>query len=141
MRRRAILSITAASIAVIGGFIWWSRGRESRAVETLGRGLTLATVRTMTPTGPRRFHLLRIDTGAGWRIRPESAGEPLLSRAPVSEMVARRKAAVGVNGGYFAENGAPVGALRSEEDWLRLPWNNRTAIGFRPDGKVKIGPL
>jgi exopolysaccharide biosynthesis protein len=47
----------------------------------------------------------------------------------------------GVNGGYFAYEGAAVGAVKIDDEWIRLPWKNRTAIGWHKDGSAKIDNL
>jgi len=91
--------------------------------------------------GPVQLFVLRIDVRSGWRLRVAPAAYSVLKRTQVSKMTAQNAAVAGVNGGYFAYEGAAVGAVKIDDEWIRLPWKNRTAIGLRPDGTAKIDNL
>src|SRR5690606_26078132 len=56
-------------------------------------------------------------------------------------MAKKENAVVAINGGYFAFGGAALGAVKVENEWLRLPMKNRTAMGFSPEGSVVVASL
>ncbi|HEX8550968.1 MAG TPA: phosphodiester glycosidase family protein [Abditibacteriaceae bacterium] len=114
---------------------------EESSQSSLGGGLTLSRIRRGTLHGPVQMFLIRVDPREGWRVRPEPAGFSSLQRTRVSTMARRAKSLVAVNGGFFAYDGAAVGAVMRAGEWIRLPWKGRTALGFLPDGSARIGNL
>ncbi len=132
---------------------WFTAGNPARLVidferlfqqsstRKLDGGLALTQIRKGTPHGPVQMFLARIDPNQGWRLRVSPAGFNVLQRARPSRLARSRRALIGVNGGFFANNGAAVGAVLVDGEWLRLPWKARTAIAFRPDGSARIGNL
>jgi hypothetical protein len=83
----------------------------------------------------------RIRPDEGWRVRVALAGFGVLQRQRTSRIASRYKAPLAVNGGFFAFDGAAVGAVKINGEWIRLPWKGRTAIGFDKDGRAKIANL
>lgn len=106
----------------------------------LAAGLTLTRLALQMPDGPVRMYVVRSKSHL-WRYQVAPAAPGVMKRAPVSKIVAPLKAPVAVNGGYFAFEGAAVGAVKLNNRWLRLPWKNRTAFGIDRNGKVKIDSL
>ncbi len=104
-------------------------------------GLMLTKVRRGTGHGPVQMWTARLDPRDGWRVRVEPGGYSVLQRARTSKLAARQKAILGVNGGFFAYDGAAVGAMLVGGEWIRLPWQGRTAVGFDDAGRAHIGPL
>ena len=104
-------------------------------------GLALTKIRKGTGHGPVQMWAARFDPKDGWRIRIEPGGASVMQRARPSKMAARKSAVLAVNGGFFAYDGAAVGAVLIGGQWRRLPWNGRTAVGFDKNGRARIGNL
>lgn len=104
-------------------------------------GLTLTKIRRGTGHGPVQLWAARLDPRDGWRVRVEPGGYSVLQRARTSKLAARQRAVLAVNGGFFAYDGAAVGAMLINNEWIRLPWGGRTAVGFDDNGKARIGNL
>lgn len=111
---------------------------ESQAVSG---GLTLTKIFRGTGHGPVRIFLARIDPEKGWRLRVSPAGYSVLQRQRTSRIASRAKAPLAINGGFFAYDGAAVGAVKVNGEWIRLPWKGRSAIAFDKNGSAKIGNL
>ena len=132
---------------------WYTEGNPARLVidveklfeeknsRAIGGGLSLTQIRKGTPRGPVKMYVVRVDPQDGWRIRVAPGGYGVLQRARTSKIAARQNAIVGINGGFFAYDGAAVGAVLVNGEWLRLPWRGRTALGFKPDGTARIDNL
>ena len=132
---------------------WFTTGSPSRVVievqrlfeeaktDSLGGGIAFTKIRKGTDHGPVQMFLARVDPQDGWRVRVAPAGYSVLQRARPSQLASRHRALLAINGGFFAYDGAAVGAMLVSDEWIRLPWGGRTAIGFKPDGTAKIGNL
>ena len=131
---------------------WFTLGNPSRLVIDAQRifeerstngtsDLRLTSIRRGTGHGPVQMWAAKFDPRAGWRIRVEPAGYSVLQRARTSKLAARHKAALAVNGGFFAYDGAAVGAVLQDGEWIRLPWGGRTAVGFDSRGRARIDNL
>jgi uncharacterized protein YigE (DUF2233 family) len=114
---------------------------EEKSTQPIGGGLSLTKIRQGMEHGPVQMYVVRADPHNGWRVRVAPGGYSVLQRTRTSRIAQRHKALVAVNGGFFAYDGAAVGALLINGEWIRLPWMGRTAIGFRPNGQAKIGNL
>lgn len=114
---------------------------EEAKTDSLSGGLAFTRIRKGTDHGPVQMFLARVDPQDGWRMRVAPAGYSVLQRARPSVLASRHRALLAVNGGFFAYDGAAVGAMLVNGEWIRLPWGGRTAIGFRPDGSAKVGNL
>jgi hypothetical protein len=114
---------------------------EEKDTRPLDGSLALTKIRKGTGHGPVQMYVVRVDPRDGWRLRVAPGGYSVLQRGRPSRIASRHKAMVAVNGGFFAYDGAAVGALLVNNEWLRLPWKGRTAVGFRPDGTARIGNL
>ncbi|HVF10580.1 MAG TPA: phosphodiester glycosidase family protein, partial [Abditibacteriaceae bacterium] len=132
---------------------WSTLGNPARVVVTVQRlfeqqktnaidgNLKLTKIRKGTPGGPVQMFVVRVDPRAGWRMRIAPGGYSVLQRARPSRVAKKHKALIAINGGFFAYDGAAVGAVLVGGEWIRLPWKGRTAIGFQPDGTAKIDNL
>lgn len=114
---------------------------ENSSDESVGSGLTISKILRGTSHGPIRLFVAKVDPRQGWRVRVAPAGYSVLQRNRVTQIAAARKAPLAVNGGFFAYDGAAVGAVKVQNEWIRLPWKGRTAIAFQSDGRAKIGNL
>lgn len=119
---------------------------------TLAPGLTLTKTVLNTPGGHIPEYIVRAQKKNGWKFQLLPSDASVLKLQPVSQIVAdynkRHKTAanafpapIAVNGGFFAYEGAAVGAVKIGDEWIRLPWKNRTAIGWDKNGTIKIGNL
>lgn len=70
-----------------------------------------------------------------------NGGYSVLQRDYTSRVAKRHDAPVAINGGFFAYDGAAVGAVKIQGEWMRLPWPRRSVIGVASDGNVKIGQI
>ncbi len=131
---------------------WFSMGFPSRLVIDSQRlfeetstqteaGLSLTRIRRGTGHGPVQMWAVKLDPREGWRVRVEPAGYSVMQRARPSRLAARMRAVVAINGGFFAYDGAAVGAMLVGGEWIRLPWGGRTALGFDDAGRAHIGNL
>jgi exopolysaccharide biosynthesis protein len=147
---RAVVSVRLNYSAPVR---WFTIGSPPRLVIDLQRlfeekntnpiegGLALTKIRRGTGHGPVQMYVVRVDPRDGWRLRVATGGASVLQRGRPSRIANRHKALVAVNGGFFAYDGAAVGALLINGEWIRLPWKGRTAVGFRPDGTARIGNM
>jgi hypothetical protein len=80
------------------------------------------------------------------RIVSELAGEGRLGRHPVSRLARRRRAWLGINGGFFhigePDDGDPAGVLKVDGTWVSDAPIPRGALGWTADGqRVLVGRL
>lgn len=132
---------------------WYTQGSPPRLIinvqrlfeqqnsNPIGGGLTLTRIRRGTQHGPVQMFAVRVDPREGWRIRVTPAHYGVLVRGRPSTIASRHRAVLAVNGGFFAFDGAAVGAVLVDGEWIRLPWKGRTAIGFQEDGTARIGNM
>ena len=117
---------------------------EQTTQNSLSGGLSLFKVRRGLAGGPVQMFVVRVDPRDGWRMKlaaSGSGGTGVLTRTRPSRLASRHKALVAVNGGFFAYDGAAVGAVMIDGEWIRLPWQGRTGLGFRADGTARIANL
>jgi len=117
------------------------RNFEEVSTKTLGNGLTYQRIRRGLWRGPQLLYVVRADPSAGWRLSVANGGYSVLQRDYTSHLAKLHGAPVAVNGGFFAYDGAAVGAVKVQGEWLRLPWAGRSVIGMTGDGNVKIGQI
>ncbi len=79
----------------------------------------------------------------GLRIRPLGMSPAtVVGLATLPELAQRWQAAAAINAGFFnRDRQAPLGALRSEGNWLSGPILNRGAIAWNDNGQVLVGRL
>ncbi len=131
---------------------WFTVGNPPRLVidaqrifeersQTRDAGLDITEIRRGTGHGPVKMWAVKLDPRQGWRIKVAPGGFGVLQRARPSRLAARHKAVLAINGGFFAYDGAAVGAVLVDGEWIRLPWGGRTAVGFGKDGRATIANL
>ena len=145
-KRSRFLPILLVVLLLCGVALWrvhYTTPRE--AVRSIAPGLTLATIESNRAQSAVRMYVVRAGFKSGWRLRVIPAGANVMQRETVSTIAARHNlkgnAPVAINGGFFAYEGAAVGPLKINDEWIRLPWKNRTTIGIGADGKAKIDNL
>ncbi|HEV7844788.1 MAG TPA: phosphodiester glycosidase family protein [Thermoleophilaceae bacterium] len=87
--------------------------------------------------GPTRINVLEIDPA---RVRGVLSNETIARRERVSAMGRRVGAVAGVNGGYFATSGDPVGVLALNGQLLSEPVDGRSAL-IVDSGGASIAPV
>ena len=143
-RRRVVPAAIAATTlccVLIGGALYSRIAAEPHnEITTVAPGVTLQSIETMAPTGPLRFWLVRADpklVDLGLEVADPTN---VVKKRSVRGLAAQSKATVAINGGFFAYGGAAVGAVKVDGEWQRLPWRNRTALGWGNNGAL-IAPL
>ena len=111
------------------------------SITTLQPGLTLRKFPYKSSVGPVQIYVVRGEKTAGWKFNMALAEGTVMQRETVSQIATREKAPVAVNGGFFAYDGAALGAVKKDGEWIRLPWKNRTALGFQKDGTARVANL
>lgn len=109
-------------------------------------GIELTTITRRNARGPLQLFVTRVNLNpenadVRYKLQLATAEYSVLKAATVSAMAKKQNAVVAINGGYFAFGGAALGAVKVENEWLRLPMKNRTAMGFSPEGGVVVAPL
>ena len=146
-----ILAIIFAGVALsslgVWQFIRTVKVRRDAKVEVIAPGLTLARETVHTPTEDIPILTLRADTRQNWKLRLAPASDLVAPLRAVSQIAQdynkahQNRAPVAVNGGFFAYTGAAVGAVKVDGEWMRLPWKNRTSIGWDDGAKPFIDNL
>ncbi len=138
--------VALTSLAVVN-FLRTFKVRRDAPLETLAPGLTLQREVVHTPVEDIPILTIRADIRRGWKLRLVPAGDSVLDQKAVSQIASTynasnsNRAPIAVNGGFFAYGGAPVGAVKIGGEWLRLPWKNRTSIGWNDGSKPFIDNL
>ena len=143
--RRPVVPAAVAAItlccALIGGAFYSRLNAQPRnEIKQIAPGLSLQSIETMAPTGPLKFWLVKADPkliDLGLEIaNPNDA----IKKRSVRNLAAQSGATIAINGGFFSYGGAAVGAVKVGGQWQRLPWRNRTAMGWSDDAAL-IAPL
>ncbi len=141
-RRRSIFSLFAAcGLLLLGGALYSrTRAQENRETREIAPGMTLLSVTTQTPNGPLRYWLVKADKNAAKLALEVADNRDVKQKKSVRDLAAQSNALVAVNGGFFAYDGAAVGAVKVDGEWHRLPWKSRTALGWN-EKEAQIGSL
>lgn len=141
-RRTFALVFGAASLLILGAGALYSRlpAQPSTEIRDIAPGLSLMAVNTQTPNGPLKFWLVKGDSKLFSMGLEVADSTNVVKKRSVHALAAQSNALVAVNGGFFAYGGAAVGAVKVGGQWQRLPWKNRTALGWSANNAF-IGPL
>ncbi len=102
----------------------------------------LETRNFCTPRGPVRIHVMDVDpSSSAIRVAPALASDTVHERSAVTRIAQRVGAWGGVNGGFFARGGPPLGMLVIDGEWIRDPWGGRTVLGIARDGALLMDRL
>jgi Phosphodiester glycosidase len=117
---------------------------ERRSVARVAPGVRWT--RIVREGGPWRVNVLTVAPAARVAVAP--AGDAVGERARPSAVSRRLRAVAAVNGGYFAGDGNPVGALATAGRLLSEPVGGRSALllgaprriaALRSEGSVRVG--
>lgn len=89
--------------------------------------------------GPWRVNVLAVERPAS--VSAALSGKVVAGRESVSAMVRRGGAVAGVNGGYFAVDGDPVGVLAAGGRLVSEPVEPRSALVFPASGSPRVSAL
>jgi hypothetical protein len=118
---------------------------------------TAATLVVVLVGGPATAHGVEVDPGVEWttivrhrpaerinvltvdpgRVRGVLSNERIARRERVSAMGRRVRAVAGVNGGFFASSGDPVGVLAIDGQLLSEPVDGRSALIVRAPAQIE----
>lgn len=143
--RRPVVPAAVAAVtlccALIGGALYSRLNAQPRnEIREITPGLTLQSVETMAPTGPLKFWIVKADPkmiDLGLEIADPTDA---VKKRSVRNLAAQSNSIVAINGGFFAYGGAAVGAVKVGGQWQRLPWRNRTSMGWSNSAAL-IAPL
>ena len=136
------LQLTCLFLLLAGIVLWRPPAAPlETSTTTLQPGLTLRKFKQKTTVGPVQIYVVRGEKATGWKLNMALSQGSVMQRETVSQIAAREAAPVAVNGGFFAYDGAALGALKKEGEWIRLPWKNRTALGLKKDGTTRVANL
>lgn len=126
---------------------------------TIVPGLEYHYIKTGLKAGPVTIHALEV------QLNPYTAGQEILQEigapypipelalkttflrpnlqgfCPVSRLVAQELAIAGINGGFFAADGFPLGLLIQDGQLVSAPLLERTAWGIDQDGKMYMDQI
>ena len=72
-------------------------------------------------------------------MRPALADDTVHTRHSVAYITRHAGAIAGINGGFFAAQGPPVGLLVIDGEWICSPLINRTILAASTSGKLRMG--
>ena len=136
----AVATIAFCCVLLGGAFYSRLHAQPRNEITEIAPGLTLQSVETMAPTGPLRFWIVKADPkliDLGLEVANPT---DVVKKRSVRNLAAQSKSIVAINGGFFAYGGAAVGAVKVGGEWQRLPWRNRTSMGWS-DNAALIAPL
>ena len=94
----------------------------------------------LTERGPVDVFVLRVlKEDPNWRVRPALAADTLYTRHSVAYICRQLGAVAGINGGFFASQGPPVGMLVIDGEWITNPLKNRTMLASSKAGQARMG--
>ena len=144
VRRRVVPAAVAAvtlCCALIGGALYSRLSAQPRnEIKDIAPGLSLQSIETMVPTGPLKFWIVKADPkliDLGLEVANPT---DVVKKRSVRNLAAQSHSIVAINGGFFAYGGAAVGAVKVNSEWQRLPWRNRTSLGWNKNSAL-IAPL
>jgi len=72
------------------------------------------------------------------KLRPALASDTIWGAASVASIASRFGAYAGLNGGFFAIGGGPLGMVVIDGEWITEPILGRTVLGIMRDGSVQM---
>ena len=95
-----------------------------------------------TPRGSARVFVFDLDPRAqAVQVRPALAASTVNRRASVTRMALNEGAYGGVNAGFFATDGAPLGMIVIDGEWVHQPFGGRTVLGITTTGELLMDRL
>ena len=123
----------AAAATLLAGLVGGAATAHGVEVEP---GVDWTTIVRQRPA--ERINVLTVDPG---RVRGVLSNETIARRERVSTMARRVRAVAGVNGGFFAPSGDPVGVLAIDGELLSEPVDGRSALLLSASAPPLIAPV
>lgn len=96
--------------------------------------------RVPTGTGTTAVHVLRINPlDPRLELRPVLAADMVVGKEPTSVIATHNDAVAGINGGYFAGAGTPLGMVVIDGELISAPLPRRSVFAISRDGRPVIG--
>lgn len=96
-------------------------------------------IRVPSGRGSSAVHILRVDpTSPDIVIRPVLAGDVSSGAETTSVIATRYDALAGINGGYFAGSGRPLGMIVIDGELVSAPLPRRSVFAISNDGRLLI---
>jgi hypothetical protein len=116
---------------------------DPRLQALLGRGLQWDRQERQLPGGRMRITSVRLDPRrAPLELRPLNRGDGMEGLSSLTELARSRDALVAINGGYFNRvRRLPLGAIKSQGEWLSGPILNRGVVAWEPRSLPRFGRL
>lgn len=111
-----------------------------RKVSELDRGLRYIFWRDVLAGRPVRLHVLEIDAGSEYSLRPILGGKDTIERGRLSRMALQEKAAAAVNASYFDKTKWIIGNLKLDGQWVSADSVPRSALLLPEEGTPRILP-
>jgi exopolysaccharide biosynthesis protein len=109
------------------------------ATVKLPPSLAYEKFRVPTGRGTTAVHVLRVDPSSpAIQIQPVLAGDVDLGRETTSVIATRYDALAGINGGYFAGSGRPLGMIVIDGKLISAPLPKRTVFAISRTGQPVI---
>ncbi len=113
-------------------------GLKIEWTQKVNKDLELHWERRLTP--PLYICYLKLNPRAKTiKLVPELAGMQVQDKEKLSEMCKRKGAIAGINGGFFAPDGDPIGALMINGVLISEPFPNRGCFGWNEKGEFVFG--
>ena len=123
----------AVAATLLAGLVGGAATAHGVEVE---RGVQWTTIVRQRPA--ERINVLTVEPG---RVRAVLSNERVARRERVSSMGERVQAVAGVNGGFFATSGDPVGVLAIDGELVSEPVDGRSALVLDPPQGTRIAPV
>ncbi len=99
----------------------------------------------MVSLGVARFPVISLEIDprqSGVSLKPILGNAEVTGTTPLMTIAQRNQAAAAINGGFFNRNTQmPLGAIRSDNQWISSPILNRGAIAWNSSGESIVGHL
>jgi len=105
-------------------------------------GLKVSQIKKGTTSGPLSINVLDVDANnSSLKVKPVLSAQKLKVSKPLSLIVKENKALGGINGGYFAKGGLPLGLLLLDGEIIKEDIFSRSSLGITEGGRIIIDNL
>jgi hypothetical protein len=112
------------------------------ATRRLPPSLAYEKRRVSTGAGTTAVHVLRVNPeDPDLEIRPVMASDMVIGKETTSIIATRHDAVAGINGGYFAGGGLPLGMVVIDGKLISAPLPRRSVFAISREGKPLIQPF
>lgn len=112
------------------------------ATTRLPSSIAYEKLRVSTGAGKTAVHVLRVNPqDPNLEIRPVLASDMVAGKETTSIIATRHDAVAGINGGYFAGPGLPLGMVVIDGELISAPLTRRSVFAISRDGTPVIQPF